>query len=64
MPPNNGARMKYLMMIFTLAAFGFAGWTSQHLVSDIQFLLMMLGVFSGMILIGLAAVLIELEREG
>lgn len=54
--------MKYLMILFAIIAFGFAGWTSQHLASDIQVGLMMLGVFSGMILIGLSAILASVER--
>lgn len=54
--------MKYLMIAFAIASWGFAGWTSQHLVSDIQFMLMVLGVFFGGAFIGLAAVLAHVER--
>jgi len=53
--------VKYLMMLFAIACWAFAFWVSGRLVSDIQFILMAIGIVGGGIFVGFAAVLIEIE---
>lgn len=55
--------MKYLMMLFAVACWGFAFWASNRIASDIQLILMGLGIIGGGIFVGFAAVLIEIEAS-
>lgn len=52
--------MKVLMMLFAVACWGFAALVSQSIASDIQLILMALGIIGGGIFVGIAAVLIEI----
>lgn len=55
--------MKYLMMLFAVACWGFAFLVSGSVVSDIQLMLVALGVIGGGIFVGFTAVLIDIETS-